>query len=184
MFKVGDIGWHRFAKKKWEDIQWDERNLFVKLVLEDKLREEKWDKGILLVGNTGVGKTLISVQLYKNRYFWFVEKEDINLMPTWIDWSDVLFFLKGTLKGGNLDMLDIQARYVFVDDVPVGVVDWEIERKLLSYFLMQMYIQDKILVITTNFHPESWDIDERAKDRLFEMCMILTIEGTSRRKDL
>lgn len=184
MFRVGDIGWHRFARKRWEDIEWSEENQFVKLILESKLREEKWDKGIILVGNTGVGKTLILVQLYKNRYFWFVEKGNVELMPIWFDWADLLFSLRAGLRSGEIDLLELDARYVFVDDVPIGVIDWEVERRILSYFLIQMYRQDKILVMTSNFHPDTWDIDERAKDRIFEMCMILTIEGKSKRREV
>jgi len=181
MFLVGDLGWHRYAVKRLEEFDFSE-NEILRFVVEERLRQERWDRGIGLYGGVGVGKTFLLVQLYKNRYWWAVQRKGEVGFPVWIDFWDLVY----DVKRYGIGILDevVVGDVVFVDDFLVRVLDWETERMVASYIVYKAYDGGKVLCFTSNMSVDEWDVDLRVKDRVKEMCEVYEVLGKSRRGEV
>ncbi len=180
MFLIGDLGWHKLAHKKVDDFNFKD-NPFLKSVLDIKFSQPKWDKGIGLYGDVGVGKTNLLVLLYKNRYYWSINTKGENGFPVWISFWELVL----DVKNNGMELLDSvmsDKSMVFIDDLMMRVIDWTTEKTVASLIIYKMYESDKKLCFTSNFSIDQWDIDERVKDRIIEMCEIYQVNGTSNRR--
>lgn len=171
---IGEIGWHRLASKRLEDYDWSGNEL-AKVMIEGLVARETWDKGLGLVGWTGIGKTHLLVALYKERMYRAVYQQS-NQVPVWLPWSELVAEDLKRIKLAELVAGDI----VFVDDLwSMGQGD-EV-KKLVKELVFHCYDTGKVLCFSTNVRVKDWDIDERVADRIREMCVVLELKGDSRR---
>jgi DNA replication protein DnaC len=181
MFMVGDIGWNRLAKKKLEDFDFT-GNEVLKLIINDRIYSEKWDKGIGLYGNVGVGKTHLLVLLYKNRVWWSVNTRGLLPFPRWISFYE----LSMDVKKHGFEIVEAaigDSSLIFIDDFLMKCFDWEIEKKIASMIIMKSYDYEKKLCFTSNFNVDELDVDRRIVDRLHEMCDLVEVFGKSKREE-
>jgi DNA replication protein DnaC len=97
-------------------------------------------------------------------------------VPFWLSFFDLVVEYKENKKVVKelLDTYDL----VFVDDI------WSVgasveEKNLLRELVLRCYDSKKVLCYTANWSYERWDIDERVKDRLKEMCIEIQLVGSS-----
>jgi DNA replication protein DnaC len=173
-YLLGQLAGHRFAEKTLENFVWSNESGALKEFFYDLVERREWEKGIGLAGDVGVGKTHLLSALYKNRVW--VSVFQGGGVPFWLSFFDLVVEYKENKKVVKelLDIYDL----VFVDDI------WSIgasveEKNLLRELVLRCYDSKKVLCYTANWSYERWDIDERVKDRLREMCIEIQLVGSS-----
>lgn len=180
MFLIGDIGWHRLAKKTLEEFDFSE-NQILQYAIDGRLVEPEWKSGIGLYGGVGVGKTHLLILLYKNRVWWAVNSRGKLPFPRWVSFYDLVM----DVKKNGIDVVDqvvMDSQIIFVDDFLVRSLDWELEKRVAAMIVFRVYDTEKRLCFTSNFSIDEWDVDRRVIDRVREMCDIFEVVGTSRRE--
>ena len=177
MYLLGDVSGHRLADRTIENFIWTEENELVKKVVYSFFYSEDWDRGVGIVGGVGVGKTHLLVALYKNRMWRSVYQG--RPVPAWLSFQEFVSearkdrdFVKGLVSEFGI---------IFVDDVWCAGMGWE-EKNLLRELVLYCYDKGKVLCYTSNFSVREWEVDERVKDRIEEMCVEVELKGSSFRK--
>jgi DNA replication protein DnaC len=173
-YLLGQLAGSRFAEKTLENFIWDAGNGHLKEFFFGLCEVLVWEKGIGLVGDVGVGKTHLLSALYKNRVWFSVFGG--GGVPVWVSFMDLV----AEYRENRSFLRDLVSTYdlIFVDDVwSVGAsID---EKGIIRELVFRCYDDKKILCYTANWSYEKWDIDERVKDRLREMCVELELVGSS-----
>ena len=175
-YLLGQLAGHRFADKTLENFVWSGDNSHLKEFFYDLMERDVWERGVGLVGDVGVGKTHLLSALYKNRVWVSVFMG--GGVPMWLSFFDLVAEYKENKKVVKelLEMYDV----VFVDDIwSVGASSEE--RNIIRELVFRCYDGKKVLCYTANWSYERWDIDERVKDRLREMCVEIELVGSSLR---
>jgi len=175
-YLLGQLAGHRFADKTLENFMWSGDNSHLKDFFYDLVERDVWERGVGLVGDVGVGKTHLLSALYKNRVWVSVFLG--GGVPVWLSFFDLVAEYRENKKVVKelLEMYDV----VFVDDIwSVGASSEE--RNIIRELVFRCYDGKKVLCYTANWSYESWDIDERVKDRLREMCVEIELVGSSLR---
>jgi DNA replication protein DnaC len=175
-YLLGQLAGHRFADKTLENFVWSGDNSHLKEFFYDLMERDVWERGVGLVGDVGVGKTHLLSALYKNRVWVSVFMG--GGVPIWLSFFDLVAEYKENKKVVKelLEMYDV----VFVDDIwSVGASSEE--RNIIRELVFRCYDGKKVLCYTANWSYERWDIDERVKDRLREMCVEIELVGSSLR---
>lgn len=174
-YLLGEVAAHRLAYRTLEEYDWSGNDL-ARIAIEDILEKKEWDKGIGLVGWTGVGKTHLLVALYKERMWRSVYEE--SGLPVWLGFSDIIS-LWSEDKEGFVSAIG-RGQLIFIDDLFVTGYN-ELERSVVRDVVFKCYDTNKLLCFSSNILIEQADIDVRVKDRLKEMCKFIEIVGESRR---
>jgi DNA replication protein DnaC len=175
-YLLGQLAGHRFADKTLENFVWSGDNSHLKEFFYDLMERDVWERGVGLVGDVGVGKTHLLSALYKNRVWVSVFLG--GGVPIWLSFFDLVAEYRENKKVVKelLEMYDV----VFVDDIwSVGASSEE--RNIIRELVFRCYDGKKVLCYTANWSYERWDIDERVKDRLREMCVEIELVGSSLR---
>jgi len=175
-YLLGQLAGYRFADKTLENFVWSGANSHLKEFFYDLMERDVWERGVGLVGDVGVGKTHLLSALYKNRVWVSVFMG--GGVPIWLSFFDLVAEYKENKKVVKelLEMYDV----VFVDDIwSVGASSEE--RNIIRELVFRCYDGKKVLCYTANWSYERWDIDERVKDRLREMCVEIELVGSSLR---
>lgn len=179
-YLVGEIGWHRLYDRTFENFDFSDNRLLQKFLYQ-KVSEDRWVKGVALIGDVGVGKTHLLIALYKNRVWEYVY--GIERRPVWISWYE---FVIDVRKYGRelLNEVVFDNGIFFVDDFFVRVSEREFEREIIAEFVYRIYDLKKVLCFSSNFEISKVDVDERVKDRLREMVDEVIVRGRSRRDQI
>lgn len=176
-YLLGAVAGHRLADRTFENFVWAEENEVAREILYSFLEKDVWDRGVGLVGDVGVGKSHLLIALYKNRLWVSVYRG--APVPVWL--SFVEFVSEARKRREFVEELVSEFGIVFLDDVWSAGMGWD-EKDLFRELVMLLYDRGKVLCYTSNFPIERWDLDERVKDRLREMCIEVEIKGFSFRK--
>lgn len=157
--------------------------------LRKDFKPPSFDKGLLIIGGHGIGKTdffKVFEELFKNhRYLKFKGYSSINLVKLFEACetpADKAFFMEGKMR-----------RTVFIDDLTaerlasnfgkfdvVGeILAFRYERKLKTYATCNFLTEDKCVPTTLASLGERYG--SRIYDRLFEMFNIIEFKGNSKR---
>lgn len=173
-YLLGQLAGHRFADKTLENFVWNEENRHLREFFYELVGRDVWERGVGLVGDVGVGKTHLLSALYKNRVW--VSVFYGGGVPIWMSFFDLVAEYRENKRVVKelLEMYDV----VFVDDI------WSVgasveEKNLVRELVLRCYDGGKVLCYTANWSYEKWDIDERVKDRLREMCIEVELVGSS-----
>lgn len=179
-YLVGEIGWHRLYDRTFENFDFSDNRLLQKFLYQ-KVSEDRWVKGVALIGDVGVGKTHLLIALYKNRVWEYVY--GVERRPVWISWYE---FVIDVRKYGRelLNEVVFDNGIFFVDDFFVRVSEREFEREIIAEFVYRVYDLRKVLCFSSNFEISRVDVDERVKDRLREMVDEVIVRGRSRRDQI
>ncbi|MEM1660835.1 MAG: hypothetical protein QXR17_06835 [Candidatus Bathyarchaeia archaeon] len=179
-YLVGEIGWHRLYDRTFENFDFSDNRLLQKFLYQ-KVSEDRWVKGVALIGDVGVGKTHLLIALYKNRVWEYVY--GVERRPVWISWYE---FVIDVRKYGRelLNEVVFDNGIFFVDDFFVRVSEREFEREIIAEFVYRIYDLRKVLCFSSNFEISRVDVDERVKDRLREMVDEVIVRGRSRRDQI
>jgi DNA replication protein DnaC len=175
-YLLGQLAGHRFADKTFENFIWSGENAHLREFFYDLVEREVWERGVGLVGDVGVGKTHLLSALYKNRVWVSVFLG--GGVPLWLSFFDLVAEYRENRRVVKelLEMYDV----VFVDDIwSVGASSEE--KNVVRELVFRCYDAKKVLCYTANWSYEKWDIDERVRDRLREMCVEVELVGSSLR---
>lgn len=175
-YLIGELTVHRLNNRNLEDYDWSGNDM-VRIAIEEYVSKYQWDKGIGLVGWMGVGKTHLLVSLYKERMWKAVYHN--SQLPVWITFLE-LVELWQTDKSIVSDVLN-RGEIIFIDDLFCTGYTMK-ETSIIRDIVYKCYDDNKVLCFTSNVLLSNWDIDDRAKDRLKEMVLILEVVGESRRR--
>jgi DNA replication protein DnaC len=173
-YLLGQLAGHRFADKTLENFVWGKENGHLREFFYDLVERREWERGVGLVGDVGVGKTHLLSALYKNRVW--VSVFQGGGVPVWLSFYDLVVEYRENRKVVKelLEMYDV----VFVDDIwSVGASSEE--KGLIRELVFRCYDVGKVLCYTANWSYERWDVDERVRDRLREMCVEVELVGSS-----
>ena len=173
-YLLGQLAGHRFADKTLENFVWDVGNGYLRDFFYELIERRDWEKGVGLVGDVGVGKTHLLSALYKNRAW--VSVFQGGGVPFWISFFDLVIEYREDRK--VLKELVENYDLIFVDDI------WSVgasveERNVVRELVFRCYDGRKVLCYTANWSYERWDVDERVRDRLREMCVEVDLVGSS-----
>jgi DNA replication protein DnaC len=175
-YLLGQLAGHRFSDKTLENFIWSGDNSHLREFFYDLVERDVWERGVGLVGEVGVGKTHLLSALYKNRVWVSVFLG--GGVPIWLSFFDLVAEYRENKKVVKelLEMYDV----VFVDDIwSVGASSEE--KSIVRELVFRCYDARKVLCYTANWSYDRWDIDERVKDRLREMCVEIELVGSSLR---
>lgn len=176
-YLLGQLAGHRFADKTLENFIWSGENSHLRDFFYGVVGSEgKWEKGVGLVGEVGVGKTHLLSALYKNRVWVSVFLG--GGVPIWLSFFDLVVEYRENKKVVKelIETYDL----IFVDDVwSVGASSEE--KNIVRELVFRCYDAKKVLCYTANWGYEKWDIDERVKDRLREIVVEVELYGSSLR---
>lgn len=177
-YLIGEVAWHRLSDRTLENFDW-KGNEILEAVVNDLVSREKWDRGIGLIGWTGVGKTHLLISLYKER-MWRYVYQNREQQPLWLSFYDLLDLEENKIRSVLSDILGV-AGIVFIDDVWYSG-QGELEKEIVKTIVYRCYDLNKILCWSSNLSVDRWDVDIRVKDRLREMCIVMEVFGESRRQ--
>jgi len=144
------------------------------------------DRGIVLWGSPGVGKTHLAVAVLKSIIV------DKGLRGIFVDFRNFLVDVKSTFEssesGSELIERVISSPLLVLDDVGAErVTDWA--KDMLSTIVNYRYTNSLTTILTTNlsftsplYDSFSSKFDERTESRIHEMCEIVEVSGNDRRK--
>ena len=160
------------------------------------------NKGIIIFGDVGVGKTMDTVYIYKRilyRYVWnqVVALDDRGLLPTdsneflkdFVEWKArklVSYYFSSKLFSSLHSMQSREipdTQFVILDDFGREYIDPFSQAKF-EELAENWYKNERTLIVTTNLSLT--ELKNRAGfirvvDRFKEMCSIISIKGKSRR---
>jgi DNA replication protein DnaC len=147
-------------------------------------------KGILFMGNCGVGKTHLAVAVIRE----LIEKKGVPCI--FYDFRDLLKEIQGSYdpqsQTSELSILEpvLEVDVLLLDELGAAkVTDWM--RDTLTYILNTRYNENLTTIITSNWLDEKRDNKEetleerigiRLRSRLYEMCKAYEIIGEDFRK--
>lgn len=177
MYLLGSVAGHRLADRTVEEFIWGDGNEVVREVVYDFFYADDWVKGIGVVGDVGVGKTHLLIALYKNRMWRSVYQG--KPVPVWLSFQELL----SEVREDKNFVRELVSEFgiIFLDDIWSAGMGWE-EKNVLRELVLYCYDKGKVLCYTSNFSVVEWDVDERVKDRVEEMCVEVRLKGSSFRK--
>jgi len=149
------------------------------------------DKGLLLMGNVGTGKTHLAVAALQQ----IMREKKPQVRGCFADFTSLVLEIQMTFDGsGNKrDLLDplVTCDLLVLDELGAGkATPWVMD--LLYYLVNTRYLKNRLTIFTTNFTDaprksgeESLAIrvSERIRSRLWEMCRLVDFKGSDYRAE-
>lgn len=142
------------------------------------------NRGLLLMGNCGVGKTHLAVALILS----LMKSKGVSCL--FYDFRDLLNEIRASYKSNSKTVTSNILRPVFEKEIVVldelgaeKITEWT--RDTLNYILNKRYNDNKTTIITSNWLDEAEADEEtladrigyRMRSRLYEMCRVIEIVG-------
>jgi DNA replication protein DnaC len=150
------------------------------------------DKGFLLQGPTGVGKTRLLCAIATE-----LMKKDDKIDIYYVDWNDLVREMRTGEGHSTRDFSGINNWINKLTDVEVLLFDELAASKIsqwvadyIYYLINKRYNDKKLTIFATNFYDKGTDgretlsgrIGERLRSRLYEMAQVLEIRGVDFRQ--
>ena len=150
----------------------------------------KEDKGLLLMGPVGTGKTHLAVAALQQ----IMKEKRPPVHGRFADFTSLVLEIQMTFdgSGSSRDLLAplVEADLLVLDELGAGkTTQWVMD--LLYYLVNTRYLEGRVTVFTTNFsdytknHEESLAdrVSRRIRSRLFEMCRPVELRGQDYRAE-
>ena len=148
------------------------------------------DKGLLLMGSVGTGKTHLAVAALQQ----IMNETRPPVHGRFADFTSLVLEIQMTFDGSGssraiLEPL-VEADLLVLDELGAGkTTQWVMD--LLYYLVNTRYLEGRITIFTTNFsdfprnHEESLSdrVSQRIRSRLFEMCRPVELRGKDYRAE-
>ena len=160
-----------------------------KMASELSLKYPAVDRGLLLMGTVGVGKTHLAVSILKS----LSEK---GISSYFCEFGSLLKQIQDSYnpvsQNSELELLApvFNSEVLVLDELGASKpTDWM--RDTLSYIINTRYNDKKLTIFTTNYLDKRYHSEEilperigiRLRSRLYEMCRTITIVGDDYRKN-
>jgi len=146
------------------------------------------DKGLLIMGRVGTGKTHLAVAALKE----IIESRGVP--GRFADFTSLVLEIQMTFggSGSSRDILEplIETELLVLDELGAGkVTPWVMD--LLYYLVNTRYLEGKTTIFTTNFTdtpPPGQEaladrVSARIRSRLYEMCRRVELRGDDYRRE-
>jgi DNA replication protein DnaC len=148
------------------------------------------DKGLLLMGSVGTGKTHLAVAAMQQ----IMNEKRPAVRGRFADFTSLVLEIQMTFDGSGssraiLEPL-VEADLLVLDELGAGkTTAWVMD--LLYYLVNTRYLEGRVTIFTTNFsdfpknHEESLSdrVSQRIRSRLYEMCRPVELRGQDYRAE-
>ncbi|MDX2436820.1 MAG: ATP-binding protein [Acidobacteriota bacterium] len=148
------------------------------------------DKGLLLMGSVGTGKTHLAVAALQQ----IMQETRPAVHGRFADFTSLVLEIQMTFDGSGssraiLEPL-VEADLLVLDELGAGkTTPWVMD--LLYYLVNTRYLEGRVTIFTTNFsdfpknHEESLSdrVSQRIRSRLYEMCRPVELRGQDYRAE-
>lgn len=166
-----------------DNFDWTKKEKLRK-VIEDVI-EGKSKKGLLLIGNPGVGKTHLMVGIFRA----LLEKGGLIGVDVWYEsWAGLIQELVTDIGTGvtleNVVDRVLSSNVVLLDDVkPAAGKIWE---DILRKVIVKVYEEERVAVLSTNASSLDeliavWKLEDYYISRILERFSIIEVVGKDRR---
>jgi len=149
------------------------------------------DKGLLLMGNVGTGKTHLAVAALQQ----IIRDKRPQVRGRFADFTSLVLEIQMTFdgSGSKREILDplVSCDLLVLDELGAGKTSpWVMD--LLYYLVNTRYIENRLTIFTTNFTDSprtagedslSVRVSERIRSRLWEMCRLVDFKGSDYRAE-
>ncbi len=142
------------------------------------------EKGLLLMGGVGTGKTHLAVAALKQ----IMAEKRARVRGRFVDFTSLVLEIQMTFDGpgSSSEILKplVEADLLVLDELGAGkTTQWVMD--LLYYLVNTRYLEGRVTIFTTNFsdHPKNNEdpltnrVSKRIRSRLYEMCRKVGLYG-------
>ena len=175
----------RFRECSFNNFDWADQNPKTWETILDFVEDRLVDangmpKGLYFYGPFGVGKSHLLSSLYRVMVHKFGEVCEME----YISFADLISEIKARFgPNGNASEFEIEMKekdYLFLDDITaIRLTDYAAE--VFDRFVQYRYDHGKRMLITAQSPLSKLSVDDHARSRLFEMCVLLEIKGQDKR---